>query len=321
MAKSNLDKFIAIESMMDEAEGLKEPYLEALEERYDYMNVLRREYSNLSHTIGRIQQKLEKASDGLEVDEDVRVVTKQAIERIDEHIEALEEDNQYGDNKGSISRLKHARGQLEGNIDVESIETVWRLLKVMRIEVEEVDVLMELAEATGSGGQDTTQSIINDIERVRSEYTGSFVMYRQALEDGEDVQQEVERIIAGLEDAGYSKEADILTDAKPDISEERGLRPNPEPLLDLLNPIKSAGLEYFQSNNKRSESYTLNEAFAKEVAYTRRALLEDREYIGTRNAFNRLETAFSDLSTYMYDRFYQLGGTPENYHGHDDRKK
>lgn len=321
MNKSNLDKYYDIESMMEEFEELKAPYLEALEERYEYMKELRREYSNLSHTMGRIQQQLEKASDGLEVDEDVRIVTNQAIERIDEHIEALEEDNQYGDNKGSISRLKHARGQLEGNIDAESIETVWRLLKAMRIEVEEVDVLMELAETTGSGGQDIAQSIVNDIERVRSEYTGSFVMYRQALEDGEDVKQEIENIIARLEDAGYSKEADTLTGAKPDISEERGIRPNPQPLLDILKPIKSAGLEYFQSGNKQSESYDLNHEVAKKVAYARRALLENREYVGTESAFDSLETAYSDLDAYMKDRFYQLNGTPKNYHGHDDRKK
>ncbi|HDE6300885.1 TPA: hypothetical protein PDR50_002317, partial [Staphylococcus aureus] len=56
MAKSNLDKFLVIEQMMDEAESLMEPYLSSLEDRYEYMNVLRREYSNLSHTIGRIQQ-------------------------------------------------------------------------------------------------------------------------------------------------------------------------------------------------------------------------------------------------------------------------
>ncbi|MDN5191691.1 hypothetical protein QWY52_14155, partial [Staphylococcus aureus] len=86
-----------------------------------------------------------------------------------------------------------------------------------------------------------------------------------------------------------------------------------------LNPIKSAGLEYFQSRNKNSQSYDLNVAFAKEVAYTRRALLEDREYIGTRNAFSRLNTAFEELSSYMYERFHQLGGTPENYHGHENR--
>ncbi|MBJ8312942.1 hypothetical protein JGZ20_13025, partial [Staphylococcus pseudintermedius] len=132
---------------------------------------------------------------------------------------------------------------------------------------------------------------------LRSEYISGFVRYREALEQGEDIQKEVDEVIGDLEDGGYVKETET----------------------NLLNPIKSAGLEYFQSKNKNSYSYDLNVAFAKEVAYARRALLEDREYIGTRNAFNRLNTAFDELSSYMYERFYQLGGVPENYHGHENR--
>lgn len=321
MAKSNLDKFLEIEEMMDEAEGLMEPYLRSLEDRYEYMNVLRKEYSDLSHTIGRIQQRLEQDTDEFEVDDDVKAVANGAIERIDGHIEVIEEENGYEDNNVSLNRLKLAREQLEGKIDADSISSVWRTLKSLRISIEEVDVLMELVEAMGGGNKDVKQSIISQISRVRSEYISSFVTYRQALEQGEDVRQEIEYIIGDLEDAGFAKEADELTDAKPDIGEERGKRPNPEPLLDLLNPIKSAGLEYFQSKNRQSESYDLNAAFAKEVAYTRRALLENREYIGTRNAFNRLKSTFQELSSYMYERFYQLGGQPKNYHGHEDRKR
>ncbi|KIX91220.1 hypothetical protein TP70_03540, partial [Staphylococcus microti] len=96
--------------------------------------------------------------------------------------------------------------------------------------------------------------------------------------------------------------------------------PDPQPLLEILTPIKSAGLEYFQSGNKNSQSYELNVVFSKALAFMRRALLEGREYVGTRNAFNRLNRAFEELSNYMYERFHQLGGKPQNYHGHDNRK-
>ena len=71
MANSNLDKFLVIEKMMDEAQGLMEPYLSSLEQRYEYMNVLRKEYSNLSHTLGKIQQRVIKQGDKLELDADV----------------------------------------------------------------------------------------------------------------------------------------------------------------------------------------------------------------------------------------------------------
>ena len=44
MAKTNLDKFLVIEEMMNEAQNLMETYLDALHERYEYMIVLRKEY-------------------------------------------------------------------------------------------------------------------------------------------------------------------------------------------------------------------------------------------------------------------------------------
>ncbi|HAR5548098.1 TPA: hypothetical protein I1T43_002882, partial [Staphylococcus aureus] len=223
------------------------------------------------------------------------------------------------DNQPSVNQLKRARENLEGDLNEDSIGEAWRLLKVRRIEIEELNVLMDLIDAMEDGQQDTAESIVKNIDKLRSDYTSGFVRYREALEQGADIQKEVDEVIADLEDGGYVKEVEILTDARPSIVEERGLRPDPQPLLELLNPIKSAGLEYFQSRNKNSLSYDLNVAFAKEVAYTRRALLEDREYIGTRNAFSRLNTAFEELSSYMYDRFHQLGGTPENYHGHENR--
>ncbi|HBM8065467.1 TPA: hypothetical protein L0X42_002431, partial [Staphylococcus aureus] len=81
MANSNLDKFKVIEQMMDEAQGLMEAYLSSLEERYEYMNVLRKEYSNLSHTLGKIQQGIIKQGDKLEVDADVKNVAQGARDR------------------------------------------------------------------------------------------------------------------------------------------------------------------------------------------------------------------------------------------------
>ncbi|HDJ2043795.1 TPA: hypothetical protein PPU67_002730 [Staphylococcus aureus] len=318
MATTNLDKFLTIEQMMNEAQGLMEPYLSSLEARYEYMNVLRQEYSNLSHALGKVQQRVLKQGDKLDIDADVKNVAKSARDRIDEHIEAIEEDLD-DDSQPSVNQLKRARENLEGDLNEDSIGEAWRLLKVRKIEIEELNVLMDLIDAMEDGQQDTAESIVKKIDRLRSDYTSGFVRYREALEQGEDVQKEVDEVIADLEDGGYAKEVEILTDARPSIAEERGLRPDPQPLLDLLNPIKSAGLEYFQSRNKNSQSYDLNVAFAKEVAYTRRALLEDREYIGTRNAFSRLNTAFEELSSYMYERFHQLGGTPENYHGHENR--
>ena len=319
MAKSNLDKFLEIESMMEEAKRLMAPYEEALEERYAYMNELRREYSNLSHTLGRIEQSLNKQSNELEEDEDIKNVVKAALSKLDTQIEAIEEENQYGEQNDAVKQLKRAREQLEGKIDEGNISTAWRIVKARNVNIEEIDVLMDLMDAMKGKGEDVKKAIISRINSVQSEYTTSFVTFRNAYDEGVDVSKVISGIISELEDAGYTQEAQSLEEAKPSTTEERGLRPDPQPLLDILTPIRSAGLKYFQSNNNKSESYSLNINFANEVRYTRRALLEDREYVGTNNAFDRLITAFDELSDYMYDRFYQLGGNPENYHGHENR--
>ena len=41
------------------------------------------------------------------------------------------------------------------------------------------------------------------IEKLRSDYTSGFVRYREALEQGEDIQKEVDDVIGDLEDNGY----------------------------------------------------------------------------------------------------------------------
>ena len=207
------------------------------------MNVLRKEYSNLSHTLGKIQQRVIKQGDKLEVDADVKNVAQSARDRIDEHIEAIEEDKADGDNQPSVKQLKRARKKLDGELDEDSIGKAWRLLKVRKIEIEELNVLMDLIDAMEDGKQDKAESIVKKIEKLRSDYTSGFVRYREALEQGEDVQKEVDNVIGDLENSGYIQEAESLTDARPSIAEERGLRPDAQPLLDLLNPIKSAGLE------------------------------------------------------------------------------
>lgn len=320
--RSNLKKFEDIETMMDKAKELMPTYENSLKERYDYMNELRREYSNLKHTLGKTVQSLNKRSNELEEDEDIKNVVKAALSKLETQIEALQEENQYGEHNDAVKQLERAREQLEGKIDESNLMSAWRIVKARGINIEEIDVLMDLMDAMkGKGkGEDVKKSIISRINSVQSEYASSFVTFRKAYDEGEDVPQMIGNIIGELEDAGYSQEAQMLEDAKPSTTEERGLRPDPEPLLNILKPIRSEGLKYFQSGNNKSESYDLNITFANEVRNTRRALLEDREYVGTNSAFTRLEAAFDELSDYMYDKFYQLGGKPHNYHGHEKRK-
>lgn len=322
MAVTNLDKFLEIEEMMKQAESQMDYYLQELKERYDYMNVLKHEYSVMLHTVGKLHQKLQQPIIGYEDDEDVKVVKSSAIDKIEGHIESLEEENEYDDHDVAIRQLKGIKDALETKLDEDSLGKAWRVLKVRKIEIEEINVLLDLVDTyDNSNNADVREQLIKRLTEIKREYLSSFVVFRKSCVNGDDLAQEIQRLVNDLEDAGFYKEAEILESAKPDTENDRGERPDPEPLLNLLNPIRSAGLAYFQSRNRNSDSYDLNMAFAKEIAYARRALLEDREYIGTRNAFNRVNKAFEELSSYMYARYHQLGGTPNNYHGHEDRKR
>ena len=59
MPTTNLDKFYAIQRIMDEFNGLSEDYLKSLEERYEYMNEYRREYRTLVRAVNDIEKRLE----------------------------------------------------------------------------------------------------------------------------------------------------------------------------------------------------------------------------------------------------------------------
>lgn len=320
MVKTNLDKFIEIENMMNEAESHMSEYENKLKERYDYMNNLRREHGIILHNLSVVQKKLSKKINTLNFDENVKAVSKDAINKINQQIEIFQEDMYESENQ-KVLNLKKAKEHLQGKLHIENIKECLNLLTACNVNIEEVQALNEYADAIKDEIEDSRANILKMIERVRNEYLNSFVNYRKALEEDNDIEHKMVEIINALEKEDFSEEAGLLLEVKPEINEARSKRPETDTLLNLLNPIKSAGLEYFQSKNKNSASYDLNAKFAKEVAYARRALLENREYIGTRNAFNRLKNAFEELSNYMYERYHQLGGTPNNYHGHDDRKR
>src|SRR5699024_2292624 len=134
---------------------------------YEYMNDLRREYSNLSHTLGRVTQSLKKQSNNLEEDEGVKTVVKTSLIKLDGHIEALEEENQFGEQNDAVKQLKRAREQLEGKVNEDNIATAWRIVKARNINIEEIDVLMDLMDAIKHNGQESKEEIIRHINGVQ----------------------------------------------------------------------------------------------------------------------------------------------------------
>lgn len=319
MPSTNLDKFYAIERIMEEFNGLKENYLKSLEERYEYMNEYRREYRSLVRAINDIEKRLEKTEKD---DEVIEVLKKNARINAQKQIESIEEQretNPYLDPKDSEESLKRLVNALYRNVGIDYLESVQKSLEKNNIDVDGLQLLIDTLESDEEHDKrEQKRKILSLIDMAKSDYLGSFKDYRNALETGE-VGESFNDIFKVLAQLGYDEEAGLMADALPDYEDVRRERPDPQQLLEVLPPVKSADLQYWQSNRRKSEGYALNMMFAKEVAYTRRALLEDREFIGTRNAFNRLNNAYEELSGYMYERYHELGGTPYNYHGHMDR--
>lgn len=319
MPSTNLDKFYAIERIMEEFNGLKENYLKSLEERYEYMNEYRREYRSLVRAINEIEKRLETTEKD---DEVIEVLKKNARINAQKQIESIEEQretNPYFDPKDSKEILEGLVNALYKNVGIDYLESIQKSLEKNNIDVDGLQLLIDTLESDEEHeNKEQKRKILSLIDMAKSDYLGSFKDYRNALETGE-VGESFNDIFKVLAQLGYDEEAGLMADALPDYEDVRRERPDPQQLLEVLPPVKSADLQYWQSNRRKSEGYALNMVFAKEVAYTRRALLEDREFIGTRNAFNRLNNAYEELSEYMYERYHELGGTPYNYHGHMDR--
>ncbi|WP_239710682.1 hypothetical protein [Mammaliicoccus sp. E-M21] len=314
---TNLDKFYKIEDMMDKSESEVNSYIKKLKDRNEYINDYRREYMSLNSTVGRIKRELDISKEAFT--EDQHILFKSGLVKLGKEIKRLEEERQYdADNNYSsaIKKLGNAYDDLAENPNIDTVESYLDVLIRHGVDIEEFKYLV-----SESKGKSSASHIVKMLSDVESEYLTSFKEYRESCEAGEEVLTSFERIADYLYDEGYVQAYQQLEEVLPDIEEKRGERPDPQTLLDIFAPIKSSGLEYWQSNYRNSRGHDLNINFAKALAYMRRALLEEREYRGTKNAYDRLIAAFEELSGYMYERYHELGGTPNNYHGHEDRKR
>lgn len=317
---TNLDKFYDIEVMMDEAETYMDSYLDVLRERHDYMSEYRAEFRKLKRATYEVLSALEQTEADTEEVNALMKSARNTVGRLIEQIEADIEADADNDYERLRNDLQEALEYLTGKTNRSGLEDAQIILSKYDINIPELDILLEDFRADINMHSDSlTDRVIGLINQADDEYLSGFREYRYACEQDDGVYEAFDDIISILMELDLDDEAETIAEVLPDIEEERKARPDPEPLLDILVPIKSAGLEYYASNYNKSESYALNRKFASEIAYTRRALLEDREYKGTESAFNRLRQAYEDLHEYMYERFHQLGGTPNNYHGHENR--
>lgn len=321
---TNLDKFIDIEQMIEEAKPLMAEYKGVLEERQTYMSVYRSEYRKLRDGAKKAVQSLEKDIERLEdLKDEYEAVRKSISDAIGVLAEVRETEEETEELEKVIKELRSVLGLFNRSksINYRALQEAQGISLKYNIPISDLETVMGRLEDLEVKDTNKINTCIEELKKADNLYLSSFIEYRALCEDGDEIYMLYSDIVDDLLDAGLVEASEILEEVLPEANNDRIKRPDKEPLLNILIPIKSGGLEYFQSKNKNSFAYDLNRKFAEELAYCRRALLEDREYVGTSNAFDRLETAFDELSDYMYERYHQLGGTPVNYHGHDDRKR
>lgn len=318
---TNLDIFKKLELMMQEAESEMNSYLEVLKERHDYMTTYRQEYRNLNIALYNIKKKLQKIAGEIEENENLIKQARSSVEKLKIDIDNEKEDYTDGSLDKASEDIEKVLNLLNGTIKLEDIENAQIYLSKHNLNVNEIDKLEEEYKQSEQITESNIKTLISLINANESDYLANFKTYREACEENEEVFEAFDDIVNILVEWELIEEAQELTEALPDIEETRSKRPDPEPLLAILLPMKSNGLEYWKSTYRNSYAHDHNIKLANEIAYARRALLEKREYKGTKNAFDRVKAAYNSLSEYMYSRYHELGGTPNNYHGHEDRKR
>lgn len=312
---TNIDIWRDIESMMDKAESEMESYLSILSDRHEYMTTYRQEYRKLNEAISSVKNSLIKA---MNENEENEKILKRVLNKIEERIEVLHHEKRYYTDESMNDEIK----------DLQKAKDILYKKKLKTDDLQEASIILSKRKVTGTGVEELTASkatnstlekVLKLIESNENDYLSSFKDYKNACEHSDEVFESFDDIVGVLLEYRFVDEANELINSLPDIEETRRQRPDPEHLLSILVPIRSNGLEYWKSNYNKSYAHDHNIAFADAVAYARRALLENREFKGTESAFEDLNKAYKALKDYMESRYHELGGTPHNYHGHENR--
>lgn len=312
---TNLDKFEDIEKMMNKAKSEMETFLSALSERQDYMASYRKEFRKINEVMSTCKSSIEKAKSN---NEEIEQHLKSVNSKIDRQISSVKAEKEYytdGSQDNVIKYLENAKEILnKKRLKADDLEEAQIYLNKSRTNIKGIEDL-----GSQRASNDKLDKLLTLIKATESDYLSGFKAYKSACENSEEVFEAFDDIVGVLLEYRFVDEANELISALPNIEDTRRQRPDPEPLLTILVPIRSNDLEYWQSNFNNSFAHKHNIDFADEVAYTRRALLEKREFKGTESAFKRLWEAYDKLKDYMDKRYHQRGGTPHNYHGHENR--
>lgn len=323
MGKTNLKKYEEIEEMMNQFYELESDYLNKLKERYDYMSEYRAEYNKLKRAVFSVKSDLEgKTTSNYSAEEiNARLESVKATlnKKLQRYLEAEEYETSHKA-KQVISTLNESYNSLKKKVTKKRLENVYSDLIGSGIYVEELETLVNLY-SRDKTEKKKLENVINLLDMAYSEYLSTFKEYRIACENKDDMIgtfSDIHKVLVGLD---FDAEAAKLKATLPDYDDQTRQRPDEQELLELLVPFKSNELVYWQSNNNKSNAYYYNAKLAKSISKTRATLLRKAEFKGTENAFKELKEDYEALKSYMEAKYYQLGGKPHNFHGHENRKK
>lgn len=323
MPKSNLDKFREIEKMMDQFLILESDYLNKLQERYDYMSEYRAEYNKLKRSVISAKSDLE-SKETIKISSDeknslIEIIKRKLHKQIERYMES-EEYEMSIKSKQTINVLNDALNTLRKGVTNKRLEHMNEELIDINVFIVEIENLI-VAISKENVSRKNIKEAINLLEVAYSEYLSTFREYRLACENRDGIVETFEDIHKVLTGLGFESEATRIRKALPDYNDQKRMRPNADELLEIIKPFKSNDLVYWQSNNNNSDAYGYNKQLSKSISKTRATLLRNAEYKGTEKDFKELKTDYFNLKSYMEEKYYQLGGTPNNFHGHDKRKK
>lgn len=218
---TNLDKFYKIQTMMDEFNSLRKPYLDTLKQRNEYMSEYRQEFRKLVRTLQEVKSSLKKTNS---YDEEIKVLVKSAkiqLKRQLEAFEELKESDPYSDYQQAIDAVNESLDALNHKMRSGKLENVIVTLAKHRVMIRELEAMTELIEANTETNEETTRKILQLIDIAENDYLSGFKAYRKACENDEGAADMFNDIYNVLVQLGYDNEATMLRDALPDYEEER----------------------------------------------------------------------------------------------------
>ncbi|MBC1342349.1 hypothetical protein [Listeria welshimeri] len=316
MYKTNLAKFEDIEQMMNEVIEAKNVYLEALEKRNKYTKEMRSKYMLLSNRYTSVFKLLTELKNKKELKEKEDKILEKELDKVLYNLNERLAENFNLEIKKDIIFIKKIR---EEKLNIDTILSVKPIISKYNLNKAVFD--RYLKDYSSSYDEDLISILNLWCTEAKKTIDIGFRNFKDNFHDKTElnlITKEIINITEPVKDKEIRKVYKLINPILINAKIEETRRPDNKYLLSKIQPIRSSGNMFFKAKNT-SKSQILCENFALSVAKVRRVLLEENEYKSVNNAFNKLDESFQEFLNYMNERYYQRGGTPENYHGHDSR--